>query len=200
MGDLNCDISKTPQDPNTRKLLFSFSLYQFDQLINEPTRVTRTSATMIDLFFTNKPENILQSGVIHLGISDHSLIYAVRKFNSPKCRERLKLVRNFKNFNATDFVWDISQISWESVVLHNNPNVCWKIWQSLFIEVLDRHAPLRNIRIRATSLPWITQKIKKLMRLTYFRKKRAVKYNSQIDWSKYKETRNKVHLELRLGK
>jgi hypothetical protein len=87
MGDLNCDISKTPQDPNTRKLLFSFSLYQFDQLINEPTRVTRTSATMIDLFFTNKPENILQSGVIHLGISDHSLIYAVRKFNSPKCRE-----------------------------------------------------------------------------------------------------------------
>ena len=141
MGDLNCDISKTPQDPNTRKLLFSFSLYQFDQLINEPTRVPRTSATMIDLFFTNKPENILQSGVIHLGISDHSLIYAVRKFNSPKCRERLKLVRNFKNFNATDFVWDISQISWESVVLHNNPNVCWKIWQSLFIEVLDNMHP-----------------------------------------------------------
>ena len=58
MGDLNCDISKTPQDPNTRKLLFSFSLYQFDQLINEPTRVTRTSATMIDLFFANKRENI----------------------------------------------------------------------------------------------------------------------------------------------
>ena len=200
MGDLNCDISKTPQDPNTRKLLFSFSLYQFYQLINEPTRVTRTSATMIDLFFTNKPENILQSGVIHLGISDHSLINAVRKFNSPKCRERLKLVRNFKNFNATDFVWDISQISWESVVLHNNPIVCWKIWQSLFIEVLDRHAPLRNIRIRATSLPWITQKIKKLMRLRDFHKKRAVKYNSQIDWSKYKETRNKVHLELRLAK
>ena len=200
MGDLNCDISKTPQDPNTRKLLFSFSLYQIDQLINEPTRVTRTSATMIDLFFTNKPENILQSGVIHLGISDHSLIYAVRKVNSPKCRERLKLVRNFKNFNATDFVWDISQISWESVVLHNNPNVCWKIWQSLFIEVLDRHAPLRNIRIRATSLPWITQKIKKLMRLRDFHKKRAVKYNSQIDWSKFKETRNKVHLELRLAK
>jgi hypothetical protein len=115
---------------------------------------------MIDLFFTNKRENILQSGVIHLGISDHSLIYAVRKFNSPKCRERLKLVRNFKNFNATDFVWDISQISWESVVLHKNPNVCWKIWQSLFIEVLDRHAPLRNIRIQATSLPWITRKLK----------------------------------------
>jgi hypothetical protein len=92
---------------------------------------------MIDLFFTNKPENILQSGVIHLGISDHSLIYAVRKFNSPKCRERLKLVRNFKNFNATDFVWDISQISWESVVLYNNPNVCWKYKNTGYFSPLD---------------------------------------------------------------
>ena len=106
-----------------------------------------------------------------------------RKFNFPKSRQRLKPVRNFKNFNAADFVWDISQISWGSVALHSNPNVCWKIWQSLFIEVLDRHAHLRNTRIRATSLPWITQKIKKLMRMRDFHKKRAVIYNSQIDRS-----------------
>ena len=38
------------------------------------------------------------------------------------------------------------------------------------------------------------------MRLRDFHKKRAVKYNSQNDWSKYRETRNKVHLELRLAK
>ena len=86
MGDLNCDISKTPHDLNTRKLLFLSSLYQLDQLIKKPTRVTRTSATMIDLFFANKPENILHSGMIHLGISDHSFIYALRKFNFPKSR------------------------------------------------------------------------------------------------------------------
>ena len=45
---------------------------------NEPTRVTSTSATLIDLILPNTPENILQSGVIHLGISDHSLVYALR--------------------------------------------------------------------------------------------------------------------------
>ena len=78
MGDLNS---------NARKLQFLSSLYQVDQLINEPSRVTSTSATLIDLFFTNKQENIMQSGVVHIGISDHSLIYAVRKFALPKSRE-----------------------------------------------------------------------------------------------------------------
>ena len=67
MGDLNCDVSKTPPpQSNTRKLQFLSLLYQLDQLISEPTRVTGTSATLIDLFFTNKPENIIQSGVVHL--------------------------------------------------------------------------------------------------------------------------------------
>ena len=44
---------------------------QFEQLIKEPTRVTATTKTLIDLAFTNKPELINGSGVIHLGISDH---------------------------------------------------------------------------------------------------------------------------------
>ena len=46
------------------------SLYQFHQLIEESTRLTSKSATLIDLILTNRPENISKSGVIHLGISD----------------------------------------------------------------------------------------------------------------------------------
>jgi hypothetical protein len=35
LGDLNCDVSKTPLDNQTRKLQFLCSLYQFDQRANE---------------------------------------------------------------------------------------------------------------------------------------------------------------------
>ena len=90
IGDLNCDVYKFPLESNARKLQFLSSLCRLDQLINEPTRVTKTSATLIDLFFTNRLENISQSGVVHLGISDHSLIYAVRKFSLPKSRKSVK--------------------------------------------------------------------------------------------------------------
>lgn len=47
------------------------------QLINEPTRVTESSATTIDLIFTNTPEYIFYFVVIHIGIPDHSLIIVI---------------------------------------------------------------------------------------------------------------------------
>ena len=78
VGDLNCDVSKVSLDPHTGQLSLLCSPYQIDHLIDKPTRVTDTSATMIDLVLTNVKENIHASGVIHLGISDHTLIYAVR--------------------------------------------------------------------------------------------------------------------------
>lgn len=49
---------------------FLCSFYRIDQQITEPTRVTPTPATSIDLILTNK--NLLESSVIHLGISDSS--------------------------------------------------------------------------------------------------------------------------------
>ena len=93
VGNLNCDVSKVSLDPHTRQLGFLCSLYQIDQLIDTTTRVTDTSATKIDLVLTNVKENIHASGVIHLGISDHSLIYAVRKFMLPKTNLGVREIR-----------------------------------------------------------------------------------------------------------
>lgn len=45
MGDLNCDFSQSPADSNTCKLQLLSLLYQLEQLIIEPTRITGTSAT-----------------------------------------------------------------------------------------------------------------------------------------------------------
>ena len=45
-----------------------------EQMTKEPTGVTATSRTVIDLAFCNKPELLTMSVVDHLGINDHSLI------------------------------------------------------------------------------------------------------------------------------
>jgi hypothetical protein len=49
------------------------------QLIGEHTRITESSKTLIDLLFVNNEHKIVQSGVIHLSLSDHSVIYCVMK-------------------------------------------------------------------------------------------------------------------------
>ena len=137
MGDLNCDTIKCPPEAHTRRLQFLSSLYQYRQLINEPTRVTRTSATLIDLILTNKEENISKSGVIHLGISDHSLVFAVRKYCVTKSRQKTRYARNFKRFNANNFLNDLSQMPWEKnlmrvrdsykkMAVKNNSQIYWE--------------------------------------------------------------------------
>ena len=89
--DLNRDWNKSPLDSHTHRLKSLCTLYQLQQFINEPTRVTKSSATQIDLSLLNNLESISNFGVIELGISDHSLIYVVKKLvpskGQRKCSE-----------------------------------------------------------------------------------------------------------------
>ena len=187
-------------DPHSRRLQFLCSLYQLTQLIDEPTRITVISGTLIDLILTNRPENILLTGVIHLGISDHSLIYAVRKFKLPKSRPTIKEVRNFKHFCVDKFRADLHQAPWDMIFSFDDPNICWTLWKSFFHETLSKHAPLCQKRVRSNPVPWITPTIKQIMRNRDFHKKRAIKYNSSYNWQKYKNLRNIVNREMKLSK
>ena len=139
-------------------------MYQLSQLVDEPTRVTENSAALIDLILTNRPKNIVSSGVIHVGISDHSLIFAVRKFKFPKFSPTTKGVRNFKHFSVDDFRSDLLQVPWDMIFALRDPNACWILWKSFFDEILNKYAPLYNKRIRSRQSRWITPAIKQLMR------------------------------------
>ena len=77
---MNCDYFKNPSESHNQRLKFISSTYQLQQLISEPTRMTDRSTTLIDLIFTNETRNVAKSGAIHNGMSDHSVIYVVRKF------------------------------------------------------------------------------------------------------------------------
>ena len=75
LGDVNCNLLSQTSAHNSSYLTNIFDIYGLSQLITEPTRVTPVSRTLIDLCITNSPEKVTNSGVIHLGISDHSLVF-----------------------------------------------------------------------------------------------------------------------------
>ena len=85
LGDTNCDLAKksTDQAPdNYAKHISSlYELFSFKQLIEEPTRVTLDTATVIDHVATTCPRNIIKSGVLEVSLSDHYMVYCIRKFN-----------------------------------------------------------------------------------------------------------------------
>lgn len=98
-----------------KKILDICNLYQYHQLMHEPTRITEKTATTNDLFITNNIDLFMQSGVCHIGISDHSLIFAVRKFSLPKRSPLIVQSRQFRNFDGDLLRTDLRLAQWHLV-------------------------------------------------------------------------------------
>ena len=97
LGDFNCDLKcSAGMSPATSHLNNIVDVYGLTQLITEPTRVTNTSSTLIDVCYTNNPDKITRSGVYHLGISDHSLVFMTRKAKYEPMPSRTVQFRNWK--------------------------------------------------------------------------------------------------------
>ena len=101
LGDFNFDYIS----PNTTTKRFqrSMNLFNLEQLINQPTRITQTSRTLIDLIFSTMPE-LYVSGVLPIGFSDHLAIYGIRKLHRvPLPPPRMIEIRNYKHYDPTLF-------------------------------------------------------------------------------------------------
>ena len=106
-----------------------------------------------------------------------------------------------KNFDKEKFTKELLKQHWEYVYFFaEDPNAMWEIWKNLFLEVLDKHAPLQHKKIRSNKVPWMTSDIKKLMNTRENFKRKAILTNNENDWLIFKTTRNKVNIELRNAK
>ena len=123
---------KTDEDSNfpTKKIKTLYELYQLSQLIDEATRVTMTASSLIDHMGTNTQDKISDSGVIHTGLSGHSLVFAIRKISVVKKQEKKVELRNMKKFDHQKFVEDLRQQPWENLYFFaEDPNAMWEIWK-----------------------------------------------------------------------
>ena len=65
MGDTNIDLLKCNNHPRTNDYLDNIFSLDFIPLITKPTRVTKSSATLIDHMYTNNPSCENMSGIIY---------------------------------------------------------------------------------------------------------------------------------------
>ena len=139
------------------------------------------------------------SGVTHVGISDHSLVYAYRKISIPSVSKGINLIsyRQFKHFNSNNFRNDVSTQPWDDIKELYDPNDMWKKWKELFLSVCDKHAPVKTKRTRPTKSPWITTNLKKRMNFRNRLKKKAVKTKDASSWNRFRKVKNKVNQEIK---
>ena len=105
-GDMNIDLLKTHSDPNAANYLDTLvSNCYLPAIITLPTRVTKTSSTLIDHIFKRISQTEFLGGTIEYDISDHYLNFILLKTvysKPPKCNITFRNtcdnnLNNFKN-------------------------------------------------------------------------------------------------------
>ena len=78
MGDINIDILQYGKDRITNDYVNCMFSHNFSQCINRPTRISRTTATLIDHIWSNRQTDNIKSGILLTDHSDHFSPYVCR--------------------------------------------------------------------------------------------------------------------------
>ena len=209
MGDLNSGMlfkGKAEEEKYLgRRLRNILTTYSLKNVIKEPTRIAENTQTLIDLIITSHPENINVTGVSHLGISNHSLVYVNLRTRRERNKLITKTINNYKNFNSEQFRSDIKCAPWSVCEVFNDTDDQVWAWQHLYQNTKQQHISTRKVRSGEHKLPWINKSIRKEQNKRYKLLKEYKTHKDKDIWKRYKNSRNTVkkmirHAEIRYWK
>lgn len=174
LGDTNCDLTlRAPEqitEKNNKHICCRYELLCLKQLIEEPTRVTLSTSSIIYNFAITIPSSIIESGLHNIFMSDHYMVFVYEMLRvhlkSGICLEQ--------GMNETDDI-----------------NVLVTRWLILFSSIIEMHAPIKSIRVSQRYYPWVNIKLKKLMQRRSKLKKAAIKRKSPFLMSSHRHIRKK---------
>ena len=182
-GDLNCNmLSDCSEAHSLSDLCDSLNL---TQLIKTPTRVTSQSSSLIDVILASDASLVVDSGVEETYIGNNLLVHSKLELKRPKPEPTYITCRGYKHYHTHDFVEDLFQFPWYENSLIGDANEKVEHFNANFGSVLDRHAPIKIMKIRYQQCPFRNQEIKHQMRIRDELHKIARATKLPVDWNKF---------------
>ncbi|KAI5643098.1 endonuclease-reverse transcriptase domain-containing protein [Phthorimaea operculella] len=159
-GDININVLL----PNVSdKLLEIMNSHDFAQHVTDPTRITQTTSTCIDLVFNNSRNIELVVSTKEFGFSDHKGI--IVKIPNKTKEDKIKWFtykRNFNENNIQKFKQELSKIDWSQIIsLDKNVNYNFNSFHTTFKDMLERIIPKRKIKLKQNRVKtWLTRGLK----------------------------------------
>ena len=192
MGDLNIDfLEKTSNDyKQIESLLRQVGM---EIHIKEPTHYSHQKNSCLDQIISNS-NFIEHSGVTDFNISDHLMVFIIRK----KIKEKTNFKgRSYRNYDIETFQDRLQQHNWGNLVAETCPN---KIWAEL-IEVIEMYineqCPLKEFRISRVKEPWITPELLEFIKDKDKALKKAKRTRLPEDWVLARRLRNECLARVR---
>jgi hypothetical protein len=187
LGDFNENLLDVNKSRNAHNLM---NLFNLNQIVDTPTRITDVSRSMIDLIFITDPLQCSSKGVIEPFCSDHHAVYFTTSFMKLKGQCYQRRVWDYENANYDLYRDILSECNWDL----DNKNVddqVNKITDNI-IKAGENSIPNKIVNIRPYDQPWIHNEIRKAIRKRKRVHKIAKETNSPESWSVFRSVRNQV--------
>ena len=203
MGDFNVNLLN--YDTHTATNDFANSLFSnnFLPCINQPTRISAHSSTLVDNIFTNLLNANIVSGNILTQISDHLPQFLILQNVNVTQKKTAVFKSDYSNFNEVNFLLDFNQIDFgylnESSNIDSNYDRCLKDIMSL----VEQHVPTKKCSEKESKLkkkPWITNRIERMIKVRDKILGRMKRKRSTSTVAFYKKFRNRETNELKESK
>ena len=151
------DYNAQEFEPRFRDFLIE---YDIKNIVKQKTCFkSLENPSCIDLFLTNRPRCFMKTTTLSTGLSDfHKMAVTVMKADFPKCEPKKIIYRNYKNFNDEIFRHDLKTAL---VYKRNNNYDQYEHFEKLFLQILNKHAPMKTKTVRANDVPYLTKKMRK---------------------------------------
>ena len=176
MDDYNIDLLKDNSDRTTHDYLDLIYSHCMIPTILKPTRITETSATIIDNILTNCDNEVTTAILVtditdHLptilvDITDHLPTILVNKTKNVNAKNRLNnekgfaYKRKYTYDNISHFKQKLSQVNWDDILHGFDVNQDYNEFIVKFNELFDQCLPLRKCNVNRPKVPqspWITK-------------------------------------------
>ena len=109
-GDFNIDLLR-PEQPQVKQYIDMLESLNLHQHVEQPTRITANSKTLIDHIINNIPSRVTHTGVLPCPtISDHDVPYACINVRITRFEPRFKIIRNERQFVENAFLEDVAAL------------------------------------------------------------------------------------------
>jgi len=201
-GDYNIDLLKHDSHVLTSDYINCIFSHHFYPTINKPTRITATSATLIDNIITNVCQSQFTPSILYADISDHLpiIIQTDSKFKK-KNFDKFQYRRRFTETAKNKFMNYIQCVNWDHVIADSVDSGYTK-FHEVFCDLYETSFPLMKVNITRKNMPrkpWMTAGLVRSCIQKEKLYKRQIRNPTDNNIFAYKNFRNRLNKLIRIA-
>jgi hypothetical protein len=152
-GDLNADLHTDHRAKTS--LEFFLNTNHLTQHITQPTRITPTRASILDLIISNSPRLVTTTDVVPpVHTNDHCTVTGVLRLTVNRPKAYTRTMWDYKGANFDTFRTNLSQVNWEECFESGDIDIVVDTWTSKFKETTEKMIPHKKVTVRPEDKTW----------------------------------------------